>query len=200
MSARAVRLHLRARGGPRFGTGLILVTVFAAVAAQWLATRPFFDGPGARVPIVALAPLLAAMLLGRTLAGADESLERSFPVRWRLVRAAHLGAATGLVALLLASAGLHDPAVYGSHALIRNTLGCIGLVAGTAVPAGARLAWLPAFAYMVTVYGASPARDGGWENLWAWPLQPSTAVLSWAPALAVFAVGAGLYVLRGARS
>ncbi|GGN58324.1 hypothetical protein GCM10010112_12020 [Actinoplanes lobatus] len=200
MTARALRLHLRARGGPRFGAGLVLVTVFAWVAAQWLATRPFFDGPAARVPIVALAPLLAALLLARTLAGADESLERVAPVRWRLVRAVHVGAATVLVALLLAATGLHDPAVYGSYALVRNALGCTGLVAGAAVLIGARLAWLPAFAYVVTVYGASPARDGGWENLWGWPLQPSTAGWSWAPALAACAAGAVLYVRWGARN
>lgn len=200
MTTRPVRLHLRARSIPLFTAGLLLIAVLAAIAARWLSTRLYFGGSPARVPVVALAPLLAALLLGPTLAGADESLEPSLPVRWRLIRAGHLTAAAAVVLVALTAAGLPEPAVYGAYALARNTLGCIGLVAGAAALLGSRLAWLPAFSYMCAVYAAAPARDGGWEEIWAWPVQPSHAALSWLTALAAFASGTVLYVRRGARS
>lgn len=200
MTARSIRLHLRARGIPLSTAGLLVIAVLAAVAARWLSTRLSFDGAHARVPIVTLAPLLAALLLGPTLAGADESLERSLPVRWRMIRAGHLAAAAAVVLVALTAAGVPEPAIYGVYALARNTAGCIGLVAGAAVVLGNRLAWLPAFAYVCAVYAAAPARDGGWEGIWAWPVQPSHTELSWLTALVAFASGAALYVLRGARS
>lgn len=194
------RLHLRARGIPVFVAGLLVTAALAAVTADWLASRAYFDGPGARVPVVALAPLLAALLLGPTLGGADETLERSLPTPWRLIRFGHLAAAILATALALTAAGLPDPAIYGVHALARNTIGCVGLVAGAAALLGARLAWVPAFGYVCGVYAAAPARDGGAEELWAWPVQPSTADASWWAALIVFAVGAAAYTRYGAKS
>jgi hypothetical protein len=191
-----IRLHLRARGVPLFLAGLIVTAALAAAAARWLATSVHFDGPGARVPVVVLAPLLAAILLGPTLAGADESLERSLPVPWRLIRSGHLMAAAVVIPAALAAAGLPDPAIYGLYALTRNTLGCLGLVAGAAALLGARLAWLPAFGYVCAVYAAAPARDGGWEEIWAWPVQPSTAGVSWLTAVAVCAAGATLHITK----
>ncbi|MFC7531411.1 hypothetical protein [Actinoplanes sp. GCM10030250] len=192
-------LLLRARRLPGFAVGLLVVALLAAGAAHWLATRTYFDGPGARVPVVILAPLLAALLLGPTLAGPDELLERSLPVRWRLIRTGHLLGAAAAILAALAAAGLPDPGIYGVYALGRNTLGCIGLIAGAAALLGARLAWVPAFSYVCAVYAAAPARDGGWEDVWAWPVQPSTADLSWPTALAAFTIGATLYIRSGAR-
>jgi hypothetical protein len=88
--------------------------------------------------VVALAPLLAALLLGPTLAGADENLERSTPLPWRVWRAGHLVVAALVTAMALSMAGLREPDTYGAHALVRNALGCIGLVAGGAVQLGVR--------------------------------------------------------------
>ncbi|WP_430783266.1 hypothetical protein [Actinoplanes sp. G11-F43] len=95
---------------------------------------------------------------------------------------------------VLAASRACDPA-----GLLRNTLGCIGLIAGAAALIGARLAWLPAFGYICAVYAARPPRTGGPAEIWAWPVQPSTAPLAWIPALAVFTAGAGYYILRGSR-
>ncbi|MED7827723.1 hypothetical protein [Streptomyces chiangmaiensis] len=39
----------------------------------------------------------------------------------------------------------------------------------------------------------------GAVTVWAWPMQPGTQTGSWAAALAAFAVGGALYVVRGAR-
>ncbi|WP_433793498.1 hypothetical protein [Actinoplanes sp. CA-252034] len=189
-----IRLHLRARGVPAFAAGLLVVAALVATAMRFLATRPFFDPVEARTPVLAVGPLLAAMLLGPTLAGADEWLERGVPVPWRLIRTGHLAAAVTITAGLLALAG------HGDAALIRNTLGCVGLVAAGAALIGTRLAWLPVLAYVCAVYAAAPPLDGGPAQIWAWPVQPSTAPLAWWPVLAVFTAGTALYVLRGARA
>jgi hypothetical protein len=193
------RLHLKARGVPLFLVGLLLVGLLAAVVANWLAARPSLTGAGARIPVVMVAPLLAAVLLGPSLAGADETLERSVAVRWPLIRIGHLTAASALILAALLASGFPEPAVYGLHALARNTLGCVGLVAGAAALLGARLAWLPAFVYICGIYAAAPPRDGGWEEVWAWPAQPSNTAVSWLTALAAFTLGAALYTRRGAQ-
>jgi hypothetical protein len=187
-----IRLHLRARGVPLFVLGLLAVTASAAVATQWLITRTYFDPVQARTPVIVVAPLLAALLLGPTLTGADEFLERGTPTPWPLIRTGHVIAAVIGIGTLLALAGRSD-------ALARNTLGCVGLVAGAAALIGVRLAWLPVFAYVCAVYASAPALDDLWAQVWAWPVQPATAHLSWWPVLTAFTAGAGLYVLRGAR-
>jgi hypothetical protein len=186
-------LHLRARGVPLFLLGLMTVTALAAAATEWLITRPYFDPVQARTPVIAVAPLLAAVLLGPTLAGADEQLERGTPTPWPLIRSGHLAAAVIGIGTLLALAGRSD-------ALARNTLGCVGLVAGAAALIGVRLAWLPVFAYVCAVYASAPALDDRWAQVWAWPVQPAAAHLSWWPALAAFTAGTGVYILRGARA
>jgi hypothetical protein len=191
-------LHVRARGGHRFVAGLTIVAALGWVAAQWLATRPFFDGPGARVPVVAVAPLAAALLLGTTLAGADEQMERGLPVRWRRWRFAHLTASTVMIAAALSLIGLRSPETYGAYALIRNAIGLVGMVAGAAVGVGPRLFWLLPFGYVCAIYAAHPARDGGPAQIWAWPVQPSWQPASWWTAIVVALIGGAAYTLRGA--
>jgi hypothetical protein len=181
-----IRLHLRARGVPLYVAGLLVVTLLTTAALQ-------HPAEAARLSVITLAPLLATLLLGPTLAGADEALERGTPTPWPLIRTGHLAAAVIVTASLLNLPG-------GDDALVRNTLGCVGLVAGAAALIGVRLAWLPVFAYVCAVYASAPALDDRWAQIWAWPVQPSTAHLSWWPALAAFTVGAGVYILRGART
>ncbi|MFI6761043.1 hypothetical protein ACIBF5_18095 [Micromonospora sp. NPDC050417] len=196
---RLAELHLRARGGPVFATGLGLVTLLTWGAGTWIAGRPYFDGPASRVPVVMLAPLLAAVLLSPTLAGADEELERGTARPWRRWRLGHLLLAVAGIGAALTSTGLRAPEVFGAHALLRNTLGCVGLVALGAALLGARLAWLPAFGYVCAVYAAGP-RSGDAARFWAWPLQPSSVSASWLTAGTLFAVGTFWYASRGARA
>ncbi|MFC4148715.1 hypothetical protein ACFO0M_20870 [Micromonospora mangrovi] len=199
MTSRLLTLHLRARGVPTFLAGVGVITLVAWSAGTWLASRPYFDGPAARVPMVALAPLLAALLLGPTLAGADEDLDRSTPLPWRVWRAGHLLAAF-VTATALSVAGLRAPDTYGAHALARNALGCIGLVAGGAVLLGARLAWLPAFGHVCAVYAAAPRQTGTAVAAWTWPIQPSTSTTSWLAVATIFVIGAAAYLHRGSRA
>ncbi|RQW99374.1 hypothetical protein [Micromonospora inaquosa] len=200
MTNRLLTLHLRSRGAFTFLVGVGVIALLAWAAGTWLASRPYFDGPAARVPVVALAPLLAALLLGPTLAGADEDLEHSTPLPWRAWRAGHLLVAAVVTAVALILAGLRAPDTYGAHALVRNALGCIGLVAGGAVLLGARLAWLPAFVYVCAVYAAAPRQTSVVVAAWAWPVQPSTITPSWLTAATIFAVGAAGYVHGGSRA
>ncbi|MEV4823910.1 hypothetical protein [Micromonospora sp. NPDC049274] len=200
MTGRLLTLHVRSRGASMFVVGVGVITLLAWAAGTWLASRPYFDGPAARVPVVALAPLLAALLLGPTLAGADEDLEHSTPLPWRAWRAGHLLVAAFVTAMALSLAGLRESHTFGAHALVRNALGCIGLVVGGAVLLGARLAWLPAFVYVCAVYAAAPRQPGTVVAAWAWPIQPSTTATSWLTAATIFAVGAAGYVHGGARA
>ncbi|WP_431876858.1 hypothetical protein [Micromonospora marina] len=200
MTSRLLTLHLRSRGATTFVAGVGVIALLAWAAGTWLASRPYFDGPAARVPVVAVAPLLAALLLGPTLASADEDLERSTPLPWRAWRASHLLVAALATALALSLAGLRAPDTYGAQELVRNALGCIGLVAGGAVLLGVRLAWLPAFVYVCAVYAAAPRQNSAVVAACAWPIQPSTTAASWLTAATIFAVGAAGYVHGGARA
>ncbi len=197
MNRRLLALHLTARSVPMFAVGLAAVTVLAWLAGNWLASRSYFDGPLARVPVVALAPLLATILVGPTLGGADDELERSTALRWRVWRVGHLLLATLTVAAALTLAGLREPDTFGAYALVRNTLGCTGLVAGAAALLGVRLAWLPAFGYVCAVYAAAPRQTDPVTALWAWPVQPSTSATSWLPVVVLFALGTAAYPLFG---
>ncbi|MEV6692115.1 hypothetical protein AB0M35_11685 [Micromonospora sp. NPDC051196] len=191
-------MHLTARGGPAFLVGLVVIAVLAWAAGSWLADRPTFGGSVARIPVVALAPLLAAVLLGPSLAGADEELERGTPLPWRVWRTGHVLLAAVLSAAVLSLAGLADPHTFGAYALVRNTLGHTGLVVGAAALLGVRLAWLPAFCYGCAVYAAAPRGTDRVTAIWAWPVQPSSATVSWLVVGVLFVAGITGYVLRGA--
>lgn len=137
------------------------------------------------------------MLLGPTLAGADEEFERGTPLRWPAWRTGHVLLAVLAVATALVLTGLRAPETFGAQALARNTLGWIGLVAGATALLGARLAWLPAFGYGCVVYVAAPRDAGVFVALWAWPVQPSTAAASWVAAGGVLALGLAGYACCG---
>ncbi|WP_018218289.1 hypothetical protein [Salinispora vitiensis] len=197
MTGRLLRLHLRARGASAFVAGVSVITLLAWAGGTWLAGRSFLDGPAARLPVALLAPLLAAVLLGSTLAGADEELERGTPLRWPAWRAGQVLLAVLAVAGALVLTGLRVPETFGAHALARNTLGWIGLVAGATALLGARLAWLPAFGYGCAVYFARPRDTGVFVALWSWPVQPSAVAASWWAASGVFVLGLVGYAYRG---
>ncbi|MER7006739.1 sigma factor [Dactylosporangium sp. NPDC000555] len=140
-----------------------------------------------------------AVLLAPTLAGADDELERGTALPWRRWRLGHLLLAAAAIGGPLALTGLRAPEVFGAYALLRNTLGCVGLVALGATLLGARLAWLPVFGYVCAVYGAAPRQIGGVTGVWAWPAQPSSVTTSWLTAGALFAIGTLWYAARGAQ-
>ncbi|GGJ37108.1 hypothetical protein [Streptomyces brasiliensis] len=171
-----------------------------AVFALWAAHRmEMYLDPDRRVPIVALAPLLAAAMIGASLRTPSDELDRTAVRPWWPLRLGQLAGLTALAAALMSPAVLGHPDVFGPPALIRNTLGCTGVTAAAAVLLGARLSWLPAFGYVSAVYLGSSGVRGRAATVWAWPMQPGAQPGAWAAALGAFVVGGALYVVLGAR-
>jgi len=108
-------------------------------------------------------------------------------------------AAALIAALGVSSIAMWEPAMYGAHVIIRNVLGCFGVVAVSTVILGARLARAPVIGYVATVYLAAPKPARTATAWWTWPIKPATSSLAWWTAIALFAVGLGPYARFGAR-
>lgn len=134
------------------------------------------------------------------LGGADEELDRSGAVPWRLIRDLHVLGAFVLVSVALAVTGLWESRTYGAFELVRNTAGYVGMVAGAAAMVGARLAWAPAFGFAAVIYIVAPKPLRPGTAWWTWPLQPWPAELAAWVAGGLFIAGLALYVRFGARS
>lgn len=194
---RFVALHIRARGVPATVAGLIVLTLVAWAAADWLVHAQGSASPADRWPVAVLAPLVGALIVSTGFGGADEELERTAALRWRRIRAVHVTLAAVATGTALALTGLFEPDTFGAYELARNSAACIGLMAvGTAV-LGVRLGWIPALAYVLLVLGvAVPTPDNAW---WTWPIQQWTAgAANWAAGGAAL-VGVLGYVWFGAR-
>lgn len=189
-------LYARSRALP----GTLAALVGTAAFALWAAGRldAYLD-PDRRVPIVALAPLLASAAIGTSLHSASDELDRTAVRPWWPRRLAQLAGLTALAALLVAPSVLGHPETFGPPTVLRNTLGCTGVTAAAAVLLGARLSWLPAFGYVTAVYLGSAGAQGRAAAIWAWPMQPGGQPGAWAAALTAFAVGTAAYTVRGAR-
>ncbi|MFG2552876.1 hypothetical protein [Streptomyces sp. NPDC048581] len=190
-------LYARSRTLPRTVAALAATAALAVWAAHGL--DAYLD-PDRRVPVIALAPLFAAAVIGTSLYSASDELDRTAVRPWWRRRLLHLVALTALAAALLPWAVLGHPSFFGPPAMIRNTLGCIGLTAAAAALLGARLSWLPVFGYVSAVYLGASALHGAAVPLWAWLVQPAGERGAWVVALVAFGVGAVMYVLRGARA
>jgi len=196
VTAAGLLLYARSRALPVTLAALAGTTAFAVWGAHSL--DAYLD-PYRRVPVVALAPLLAAAVIGVSLHTDSGELDRTAVRPWWPRRLTHLLGLTALAAALLPTAVLGDALVFGPPAMIRNTLGCTGVTAAAAVLLGARMSWLPAFGYVSAVYLASNGASGRAVTVWAWPMQPGAQAGAWVAALAAFVVGGALYVVRGAR-
>jgi hypothetical protein len=189
-------LYARSRALPVTLAALAATAAFAVWAAGRL--DAYLD-PDRRVPIVALAPLLASAVIGTSLYSASDELDRTAVRPWWPRRLAQLAGLTALAALLVAPAVLGHAGTFGPPAVLRNTLGCTGVTATAAVLLGARLSWLPAFAYVTAVYMGSATAHGRAATVWAWPMQPGAEPGAWAAAVTAFVLGTALYAARGAR-
>ncbi|MER5994292.1 hypothetical protein [Streptomyces viridosporus] len=193
---RGLLLYARSRALPHTVLVLGATAVLAALGTRNL--NAYLD-PSRQVPVVALAPLFAAAVIGTSLHSASDELDRTAVRPWWRRRLVHLTALTGCAAVLLAATVYGHPSPFGPAAMVRNTLGCAGLGAGAAALLGARLSWLPVFGYVSAVYvGSANARDR-LVPVWAWPVQPAGQHIAWVTAAVLLAAGAALYVARGAR-
>ncbi|MFI6038783.1 hypothetical protein ACIBBD_32555 [Streptomyces sp. NPDC051315] len=188
-----VRLYVRSRVLPRTLAGL----AGTAGLVLWAASGP---APGGGMPVLALAPLLAAALIGTSLYAACDELDRTAVRPWWPRRLVHLLGLTAPMAVLLPLAVLGgDGLAADPWGMVRNLLGCTGLTAAAAVLLGARLSWLPACGYVWSVYLASEGVHGHAVTVWAWPTQPGHTPAAWLTAAAACAAGTALYAARGAR-
>lgn len=192
-------LHLRERRMGWVALGLLALTVTAGWSAGWLSTRPYLGGADARVPVVAFASLLAAVLISLTLAGADVDLTRTASRLTARHRAVHGAVAAAAVCALLALVATDTPQTFGSYALIRNSLGLIGMVLLAAAILPAALTWAPALVYTLVIYLAAPSGQGHGAQWWAWIVQPGGPDPSWVVSIALLATGVVLYARGGSR-
>lgn len=193
------RRHVRARGIGTAALGLLVLTGVLWVSGTWLAERSWSTGASARVPVVVLGPLLAAVLSSRTLAGADLDLDRSSP---RLSRRHRLGHA--LVSCCVPAAGValplfSDPWVFGGAAAARNTLGLVGMVLLSACLGPPSLSWAPVTFLTFTTYLAGGRARGAGASWWAWLVQDGRLDPSWLVAGVAVSAGVALYAVRGPR-
>ncbi|MDL2076558.1 hypothetical protein QNN03_08930 [Streptomyces sp. GXMU-J15] len=189
-------LYARSRALPQTVLALAATALLAVWAAH--ALDSYLD-PERRVPVVALAPLLAAAAIGASLYSASDELDRTAVRPWWHRRLAHLLCLTALAAALLPLAVLSSAQTFGPPAMVRNVLGCTGLTAGAAVLLGARLSWLPVFCYVSAMYMGISGVRGTALPAWAWLLEPGTGSGAWATAVLLFALGGGAYMVKGAR-
>ncbi|MER6672963.1 hypothetical protein [Streptomyces sp. NPDC000983] len=197
MKATGPVLHARSRALPQTVAALLVTALLAVWAAH--ALDSYLD-PERRVPVVALAPLIASAAIGTSLHSASAELDRTAVRPWWRRRAAHLLALTALAAALLPLAVLTSAQTFGPLAMIRNVLGCTGLTAAAAVVLGARLSWLPVFGYVSAVYLGVSGLTGNSLPPWAWLLQPAAGGTALTTAAVLFVAGGALYTVRGARA
>ncbi|MFE5485430.1 hypothetical protein [Streptomyces sp. NPDC056527] len=191
-------LYVRSRTLPATLATLLGTAAVAAWSASWLQSQPAFDHT-ARVPVVVLGPLLAASAIGTSLYAASDELDRAAPRPWPPRRVAHVLALTAVAVVLLALAVPGHAEEFGGPAMVRNTLGAVGVTVASAALIGARPSWLPMTVYVGSVYVAAPSTPGGTAAVWAWVMQPGPQAAAWAVALGAFAGGTALYAFRGAR-
>ncbi|MFI7503416.1 hypothetical protein ACIBVL_34095 [Streptomyces sp. NPDC049687] len=191
-----VLLYVRSRAVP----GALAALAGTAVLALWAAARTG-SGPDRDrlLPLLALAPLLAAAVIGASLYTAAEELDRTAVRPWWPRRLTQLVGLTASAAALLPLAVLGEGLAFGPSVMIRNLLGCTGVAAAAAVLVGARLSWLPTCACVGAVYLASTGVRRRAVAAGVWPGQPAQVTAAWVSAASVFVLGTVLYAVRGAR-
>lgn len=189
-------LHARARGVPVALAGTVAVALLVLVLDDWLLAHAGLGRPPA-LTVAALAALLAAVLPGAGLGGADDALERSTPLPWPRWRTGHLLVVLAVAAAAFAVAGT-SAVLDGPGLVLRDTAGLLGLTALSAAVLGARLAWAPVTTYVMVTFLAG--LEAGEERVvWAWVFEPVDSRPAAITAVVLAAVGCLAYGLRGAR-
>lgn len=193
---RSLALYSRSRGIP----ATLAALAFATLLTVWMASRTdsYLD-PYRRVPLVALAPLLAAAATGASLHSYTRDLDDTAVRRWWPRRLAHLLLLSAVSAALLALAVPGHAQEFGAAAMVRNTLGAIGITAGGAVLVGARLSWMPTTLYFSAVYLSASSPRVNKATVTGWLIQPGPQHGAWAAGVALFVIGTALCAARGAR-
>ncbi|MGH3310875.1 MAG: hypothetical protein ACRDP3_09840 [Streptomyces sp.] len=193
-------LYARTRGMAVWAVTLAGTALVAWWCAEWLIDTSRFGGAAGRVPVVSMAPLLAAAAVVGSLHVHGREIEETAARRQWLWRAGQIVLGTAVSAAVLAATVLLDAAQFGAVAMARNVIGCVGLAALASVLLGARLSWLPLMLYATTVYLSAPRQAQGATIAWAWPTQPGPEPAAWAAAIALFLVGSAACSWLGPRA
>jgi hypothetical protein len=189
-------LYARSRGIP----AALAVLACGALLTVWVSSRPgVYLDPYRRVPLVALAPLLASAVTGVSLHSYTRDLDDTAVRPWWPRRLAHVLVLSALAAALLALAVPGHSQEFGAAAMVRNTLGAIGVTTSAAVLLGARLSWMPTTLYFSAVYLSASSPRVSKATVLAWFMQPGPQRGAWAVGLALFVTGTALCAAFGAR-
>ncbi|KUJ69668.1 hypothetical protein ACZ90_10125 [Streptomyces albus subsp. albus] len=189
-------LYARSRALPRAVAALCTAAALIVVCRQLPA---YHLDPEVRVPAEAMAPVLAACAIGTSLDQHSPALDLTAVRPWRARRLGHLAGLTLIACLTLALVTPGGEQGFATVAVLRNLIGAVGVALAAATVIGARLSWAPTLVYFSMMYLMHGTPYGRAAALWGWAAQPGTQPLAWIPPLAAFAVGAALYVIRGAR-
>ncbi|MFE9661027.1 hypothetical protein [Streptomyces sp. NPDC005955] len=184
-------LYARSRKLPGSLGALVLI----ALGVRW-ADRQL----DVRTALALLAPLAAASVVGTSLHGYADGLDRTAARAWWPRRLAHVTLLSAVAALLLAVAVHGPPQEYGTAVLARNTLGTAGVATLSAVLLGARLSWLPPLVWLCGLHLVARS-DGGrvWDAV-TWPVSQAERGGAWVAAVALFLVGVAVYARWGVRA
>jgi hypothetical protein len=148
--------------------------------------------------LVALGLAAAAAIAGTTLGASDVALERTASIRWFPRRVVHaLGVAVVIGAVVLATRALGEPLATNGFVL-RDSLGLAGLAALGAAVTGGRYSWVPPITWFAVATMVPPGTGTGTQVL-AWLLQPPGSSAAIVTAVALAAVGTGVYATFGSR-
>ncbi|WBB77683.1 hypothetical protein O7606_15535 [Micromonospora sp. WMMD882] len=173
-------LYLRSRRVP-----LALAAALGGAGAVWGLWLAFAEERDVASMVVVLTVLLMVVALAPTLAGPDESLDRTASRRWPWRRAAHLLA--GLVVVLgVLLVTRHTGARFGPVALVvRDAAGLLGLTALCATVVGAARSWFLPLGWTVVAAVYPQAGTGGAVATWQEQPADDTVAASTAAVLAV---------------
>ncbi len=189
--ARLIRLHLSSRGVPACLLALAGCGVTLRIALHWLPA----SGAGARqLPLLIDAGAAAVIgVVSRSPFGEPErATGRWLPVLRLGVAMALTAAAFGALAAGSAAAHLD----YGYLGQLRDLAGMTGIALLAAALAGGGLSWIGPLTFWLL---ATFAIGQGWTTPWAWPDRPPHDRGAALCAALVFAAGAAVITVRGAR-
>ena len=168
-------------------------------ALMWAALHGHWNiagGPAAQQVIPLAIETGAAAVIAVASYGPFGEPERATG-RWLpYLRLAAIAALTAAAVGALAAGATGGSLPGGFLALFRNVAGITGVGLLSAMVLGGILAWAGPMAYLVLT---ESVLAGGRTSPWVWPSLPSGNVASWLCAVGVFAAGALLITLRGAR-
>lgn len=176
-------LELRALSVPAVAVMVGVVAAAAWWAAAWLRARPFVGGDLARLPVLLVAPLLAAVAVSQLLHLPDPEVRATLPRPRTCWRVTHALLMLVVAPLPLSLAATADGYTWGSLVLVRNTLGCVALVLLTARMLPIGLAAAPAAVWLAAAYAVGPPPVGvvltRARVCLLWPVQSSGDCLTW---------------------